>query len=164
MYTKTVLESTAKVATLVPQSFVRVMSPKMSELVAGFLRHGQYELTLSPETIRKYDECLRWVIRDLGDLSVGDIRLVHVTELKQKIMMRGAGESRVGSMVFALKSFLRFCKDMLELEVLDPNKIMPPLARRIMSLLSRTKLQTRPWLDLQILLSIGLKRILINAS
>jgi site-specific recombinase XerD len=33
-------------------------------------------------------------------------------------------------MVFALKSFIRYCKDFLELDVMDPAKIMPPKRHR----------------------------------
>lgn len=130
MFEKTVVETTQKLESsnlpLSPSTYC----PKMSELVEGFLRHGQYDLTWSPETIRKYRECLGMIIRDIGDLPVTDIRLVHVTELKQKIIMRGAGESRVGSMVFALKSYLRYCKEIVELEVLEHTKIKPPKRHR----------------------------------
>ncbi len=63
-------------------------------------------------------------------MPANGIRLVHLTELKSKIIMRGAGESRVGSMVFALKSFLKYCKEIVELDVLDYNKITPPKRHR----------------------------------
>lgn len=130
MLEKSVVGSKTKLDSLVLTTPTPPLSPKMSELVPGFLKHGQFDLSWSPETIRKYDECLRMIIRDIGDLEVMNIRLVQVTELKQKIIMRGAGESRVGSMVFALKSFLRYCKDISELDVLDSNKIKPPKRHR----------------------------------
>lgn len=123
MLEKTVVGTTTKLDS-------REWSPKISELVEGFLRHGQFDLSWSPETIRKYRECLGMIIRDIGDLPVTDIRLLQVTELKQKIIMRGAGESRVGSMVFALKSLLRYCKEVLELDVIEHTKIKPPKRHR----------------------------------
>ena len=142
MYEKSVYGSTANVAVLERRSFAvespallptqqpEPSTPVMSQLIPGFLKHGQFDRCLSPETIRKYEECLRMIVRGLGDLPVGAIRLPHLTELKSQIIGRGAGESRVGSMVFALKSFLRYCKDFLELDVMDPNKIMPPKRHR----------------------------------
>jgi site-specific recombinase XerD len=130
MFEKTVVGSTTKLDSMVMLSPAPQASPKMSELIEGFLRHGQFDLTWSPETIRKYRECLGMIIRDIGDLPITNIRLLQVTELKQKIIMRGAGEARVGSMVFALKSLLRYCRDIVELEVLDPDKIKPPKRHR----------------------------------
>lgn len=105
-------------------------SPKISELVDGFLKHGQFDLSWSPATCQKYGECLKMIIRDIGNIPVVSIRLPHITEVKQKIIMRGAGEARVGSMVFALKSFLRYCKDIVELDVLNADKIRPPKRHR----------------------------------
>ena len=136
MLEKSVYGSTANVAVLdrpMPVLEMRTEQaavPQMSQLIPGFLKHGQFDRCLSPETIRKYEECLRMIVRDLGDLPVGTIRLPHLTELKSQIIGRGAGEARVGSMVFALKSFLRYCKDFLELDVLDPDKILPPKRHR----------------------------------
>lgn len=123
MLEKTVVGTTIKLDS-------REYSPTISELVEGFLRHGQFDLSWSPETIRKYRECLGMIIRDIGDLPVIDIRLLQVTELKQKIIMRGAGEARVGSMVFALKSLLRYCNEVLELDVIEHTKIKPPKRHR----------------------------------
>ena len=100
--------------------------PRISGLIPSFLKYGQYELSLSPATVQKYEEGLRWVVRDIGDLEVESITPGHFTELKQKIMERGAGVSRVSSIVFAMKSFLRFCRDAMNLNVLDPKEVRPP--------------------------------------
>lgn len=130
MLEKTVYGATANVATIELSATKQNSGPTISALIEGFLKHGRYDRCLSEETIFKYGECLRWVVRDIGDLPVESIRLPHFTDLKQKIIMRGAGESRVGSMIFALKSFLRYCKDFLELKVMDPEKIIPPKRHR----------------------------------
>ena len=122
MYLQNAIETTAKVRT--SQSY------KISDLIPAFIRHVRFEMSLSPNTAVKYEECLRFIVRDLGDLNPADIGLMHLTELKQKIMTRGAGEARVGSMVFALKSFMKFCKETLELEILDYKKIKSPKRHR----------------------------------
>ena len=129
-YKESVVETSTKTDSRVLPVSPAIFCPKMSELVEGFLKHGQFDLSWSAGTVVKYGECLRMTIRDIGDLPVGEIRLVHLTELKSKIIMRGAGESRVGSMVFALKSFLKYCKEIVELDVLDFNRITPPKRHR----------------------------------
>ena len=126
MLEEAVVERTAKPDSLVLARSAPVFNPRLSEVVPGFLRHGQFDLSWVSETVRKYGECLNWVIRDLGDLPVTDLRVAHVTEIKQKVMMRGAGAARVGSMVFPIKSLLRYCRDVLELDVIDQTKIRPP--------------------------------------
>lgn len=101
-----------------------------SELIPLFIRHAQYELSMSGETTKKYTESLGWVVRHLGDLQVRNLDLGYVTVLKQKIIGRGAGDARVASIVFALKSFLRFCLEALELPVMDYKKIKSPKRKR----------------------------------
>jgi site-specific recombinase XerD len=104
--------------TQVPASF--------SALIPGFARHVQFELSLSAKTATKYKECMNSVVKDLGDLPVKVLDLGYVTMLKEKIRNRGAGDSRLYSIIFALKGFLRYCRSALELPVLDPNKIKSP--------------------------------------
>ena len=130
MFYKTVLETEVKQGVLNSPALEQSLGPRISELIPMFLKHGEFELSFSPQTVFKYGECLSFIIRDLGDLPVTKVSLAHITELKQKILTRGAGEARVSSMVFALKSFLRFCKDNLELEVLPYQKIKSPKRRR----------------------------------
>ncbi len=125
-YAKTSLESTAKVGTLAPIS----NDLTMSQLIPMFLKYGQFELMFSQNTLTKYDECLKWVVRDIGDLKVTELSLFHFTELKQIITNRGCGTSRVASMVFSMKSFLKYCKDYLELPVMDYKKIRSPRFKR----------------------------------
>lgn len=127
---KIVLESYTKLDSYADSVPAEIFSPKITECTPGFLKYGQFDLTWSATTVKKYEECLRSIIRDIGDFPVTKIRLVHLTELKQKIIMRGAGEARVSSMVFTIKSFLRYCKEILELDVLDYTRIKPPKRHR----------------------------------
>jgi site-specific recombinase XerD len=129
-YKESVVETSTKTDSRVLAPVGTVFYPKISELMSGFLKHGQFDLSWSAGTVAKYGECLKMTIRDIGDLPVNEIRLIHLTELKSKIITRGAGEARVGSMVFALKSFLRYCKEIVELDVLDYNRITPPKRHR----------------------------------
>ena len=121
MYPKTSLESTANGG---------IPLLRISQLVPEFIRHGQVELSMSPETLKKYQECLDWVVRHIGDLEVTILDSGHITLLKQKLMERGVGQARIANMVFALKSFLRFCKNDRQLNVLDHKQIKSPKRER----------------------------------
>ncbi len=122
MYAETSLETTAVVGTSTTY--------KIGQLVEGFIRYIKFELSLSPQTAEKYQDALGWVIRDIGDIEVTQINQNHITLLKQRMMIRGAGEARVGTIIFALKSFLKYCKEFLDLGVLDNKKVKSPKRHR----------------------------------
>lgn len=103
---------------------------RLEDLIPGFLKYARYEANLAPETVDKYQESLRWVVKDLGNVPVNLITPLHFTDLKEKIISRGAGESRIASIVFAMKSFLRFCKEFMHLDVLDYKAVKPPKRHR----------------------------------
>lgn len=60
MYEKTIVETSATVGGLV----VAKEGNAISQLVPGFLRYIQFELSLSPQTAEKYKDSLSWVVRD----------------------------------------------------------------------------------------------------
>src|SRR5258708_17873319 len=122
MYTENNLETIAVVGTS--------SAYKIGQLVEGFIRYIKFELSLSPQTAEKYQDALGWVIRDIGDIEVTQINQNHITLLKQRMMIRGAGEARVGTIIFALKSFLKYCKEFLDLGVLDNKKVKSPKRHR----------------------------------
>jgi integrase/recombinase XerD len=98
----------------------------ISALIDGFLEYAEYELNFSPKTIVKYRESLGWFIRDIGDKDIGDLTVQDFVRLKKQMMQRGAGQSRIASVVFATKSFLNYCRTFLRLSTLDPKQIRPP--------------------------------------
>lgn len=100
--------------------------PKISSLVSDFLEYSRYELNFSPKTILKYRESLCWFIRDIGDKGIGELTVQDFVRLKKMMMERGAGQSRIASIVFATKSFLNYCRNFLKLSTLDPKQIRPP--------------------------------------
>ena len=85
----------------------------------------------SPLTIARYREALNWVMRDVGDLPVATLNVAHVLSLRRKMDQRGCGEVRVAAVLNALRSFLRFCREVLRVAALDPRQIrVPRIARR----------------------------------
>jgi site-specific recombinase XerD len=83
--------------------------PMLSELVPRFLRHAQLELQFAPQSLVKYEECLRMVSRMIGDRQVTDYSEEDVAELKIAMLARGHGPCRQVSILSALKRFLEFC-------------------------------------------------------
>jgi hypothetical protein len=55
----------------------------MSELVPGFLEYARYELNFSPQTIRKYEQNLKYFIRDIGDKPVEQYEVQEFVYLKK---------------------------------------------------------------------------------
>ncbi|MHB8871036.1 MAG: tyrosine-type recombinase/integrase [Candidatus Doudnabacteria bacterium] len=112
------------------ESTSRYGDSKISSLLPLFVKHAQYELSFSPRTVEKYEECLRTAIRHVGDLPVEKIDLAIITDLKARIIQGGAGESRIAQIIFSIKSFLRYCSEYLELAVYDYKKIKSPKRSR----------------------------------
>src|SRR5437867_8239673 len=84
-----------------------------------------------PSTITRYREALGWVIRDVGDLPVARLNVAHILSLRRKMDQRGCGEARVAAILNALRSFLKFCREVLRLVALDPRHIrVPRIPRR----------------------------------
>jgi len=102
-------------------------APKnMSELLEGFLEYARYELNFSPQTIKKYGKSLEYFIRDIGDKPVEQYEVQEFVHLKKLMMDRGNCETTIAGVVYAVRSFMRYCKDFLELDVIRVKQIRPP--------------------------------------
>lgn len=102
--------------------------PKQSilELKDGFLDYAQFEKCFSTQTIQKYNDCLKNFTKYVGDIPIKDLKIDHFIELRKQMSNRNLSNARIASIVFALKSFLRYCKEIQEIECLDPSKIKSP--------------------------------------
>lgn len=117
--------------------------PKISSLVSDFLEYSRYELNFSPRTITKYQESLGWFIRDIGDKDICTLAVQDFVRLKKMMIERGAGQSRIASVVFATKSFLNYCRNFLKLDTLEPKQIRPPKRmRREVIFLTKEEIET----------------------
>jgi site-specific recombinase XerD len=88
------------------------------------------ERRFSPTTISKYQDNVRWFVRDVGNLPLADIRLEHFIALKSRMDARGAREARVASLIFAMKSLLTYARDILGIPVMDVRRIRAPRSPR----------------------------------
>src|ERR1017187_6139053 len=98
----------------------------VSELVPTFLAYCQVEAGFAPETIVKYQDCLRQVARLMDEQQVSSIDKDAVLSLKARLLAKGLGVSRQTSILMALKRFLQYCRSERKLEVLDPDEIRAP--------------------------------------
>jgi len=96
-----------------------------------FVEWARHEMRRSPATIARYREALNWVIRDVGDLPVARLNVGHILSLRRRMDQRGCGEARIAAILNALRSFLKFCCEVLRLTTLDPRQIrVPRIPRR----------------------------------
>ena len=115
----------------------------ISSLVESFLEYARYELNFSPQTIVKYRDSLKSFIRDIGDKEVENLALQEFVTLKRKMMERGLSGSRIHSVVFAVRSFLNYCRNFLKLKTIDPKQIRPPKRyRREVIFLTKEEIDT----------------------
>jgi integrase/recombinase XerC len=101
-------------------------APTLSELVPRFLRYAQLEWRFLPQSLTKYEECLRMASRMIGDRPVTSYTKDDILDLKAATLARGHGVSRQISILSAMKRFIRFCATPCGYDVLPPESITVP--------------------------------------
>jgi len=84
-----------------------------------FLEWARYEMRRAPATVERYGEALNWVIRDIGDQPVAGLHLGHLLTLRQKMAARGCREARIAAILHALRAFLKFCQEVVQVPTLS---------------------------------------------
>jgi integrase/recombinase XerD len=102
----------------------------ISRLLRYFSIYARHEWGLAPQTIELYVRNLTSLIRILGDLKPQQIAPSHVFEIKSRMVLCGAGPSRTISLIASLKTFLRFCREALDIQTIDPKGFCGPRLRR----------------------------------
>lgn len=111
-------------------------------LLDPFLDYEFYEENKAKATIIKYRDCLINTARRIGDLPVEEITIPQIVALKKVLREEGIREKRVASLIHTLRVFLRYCKEILELKVLEYEKLKAPrIPRKIPVYLSDHELQ-----------------------
>ena len=98
----------------------------ISALAPVFLEWARYEMRRAPATITRYQDSLRWVVRDLGDLEITSLHRGHLLRLRARMEGRGCGEARTAGVLNALRSFLKFARDVGRINCLDPRDVRVP--------------------------------------
>jgi integrase/recombinase XerD len=125
-----------------PSSDGWVRELTIATLAPPFLEWARYEMRRAPSTIIRYREALGWVIRLIGDQPVGQLHLGHIMTIRRTLEERGCREARVAALLHAFRSFLKFCREVLHLPVLDPRQIrVPRIPRRDVIYLTKEEVQ-----------------------
>jgi site-specific recombinase XerD len=96
-----------------------------------FLEWARFEMRRSLWTVVRYRDALRWVVRDIGDLPLAQVNRGHLLTLRARMELRGCGEARIAGVLNALRSFLRFARDVARIACLDPREVrVPRIPRR----------------------------------
>jgi integrase/recombinase XerD len=77
-------------------------------------------------TIAKRKECIQIFKNVFGNINIKKIKLEHFDEVKRIYFERGCGRSRVASIIYSLKSFLRYCRDVRGYKMIEVEKIKAP--------------------------------------
>lgn len=94
------------------------------------LEWTRFEMRRSPWTVKRYEEALGWVIRYIGDIPVDSIHSGHILEMRRRMDERGLSEARMASILNSLRSLLKFSRQVLRLEALDPRYVRIPRVPR----------------------------------
>lgn len=91
-----------------------------------FLSYGRAERNYAPETLIKLKDCFNaWILPTLGDIAVSEMTRADVLRLRNAMLDRGIGINRQYSILMALKTFCKFCRQVLRLNCLDPDREIP---------------------------------------
>jgi site-specific recombinase XerD len=106
-------------------------SPTLIGLTPRFIRYLEAELCFARQSVLKYQDCLRQIIKMIGDRPVVSYTADDVLELKAAMLRKNHSVGRRVSILAAFKRLLEFCRSREHLAVLDPATIsMPKRPRR----------------------------------
>ena len=101
------------------------------ELLPLYLAYAEHEWNLAPKTLACYVGSIRRALNTFGDITPQQMDLSAVLALKTDLARRHVSANWTRNIVNALRSFLRFCRLVLNLVVLDPKAIsLPRIPRR----------------------------------
>jgi integrase/recombinase XerD len=115
---------------------------KLSAMVEPFFDYAKAELCLAEQTIAKYRDCLRQVVRILGDRPVVSYQQTDVLRLKADMLGRHLSVGRQVSILAALKALLSYARSQRGLPCLDPAAIsFPKRPRREVNFLTPVEVE-----------------------
>jgi site-specific recombinase XerD len=98
----------------------------LSAVAERYYLWGEAEQQCAPETLIKRRDCLRQVVRIIGDKPVVSITKEHVLTLKADLVRRNLSPSRQYQILATLKYFLRYCEEVEEVSVFPSEAITFP--------------------------------------
>jgi len=100
---------------------------KISQLEEGFYNWCRYEKRrrASEQTLITYKNAIQQVKKIIGDMNVELIIKERINHIKRTMFERGVKEARVSLVMYAMRSFIRYCRE-IKLKVISPTSIIPP--------------------------------------
>jgi integrase/recombinase XerD len=96
---------------------------KIEEAHNLFLSWGRGERNYSPESLLKHRDCFNaWILPKLGAKELADLTRMDVVALRNTMLDRKLGIARQYSVLMTLKVFCKFCRQVLHLTCLDPDR------------------------------------------
>ena len=101
-------------------------APLLSALIPAFLQYARAELGFADQSVVKYRDCLRQVLRLLSDKPLPCYDRRDVLALKSAMLAKGHSVSRQVSILAAFRRLLAFAREFYNLPVLDAAAITVP--------------------------------------
>jgi integrase/recombinase XerD len=101
-------------------------SHSIADLTPKFIRYIEAELCFARSSVIKYEDCLRQIIKMIGDKPVVSCAADDILDLKSAMLRKNHSTARQVSILSALKRFLEFCGKHEGLTVIDPSGIIVP--------------------------------------
>lgn len=73
-------------------------------------------------------EACQFFLKEMGDVEISSIELRHFISLKARMGNRGAGASRIASIIVGMKCLLQYAREVLGLRVMDLTAVRAPKA------------------------------------
>lgn len=103
---------------------------RISEYKTEYQHHSKAERGNCLGTVEKKGDCLKKIIRTIGDISVSEINQYSILDLKNKLIDEKLSDSRMASIISTLKDFLKYLKEFVGLDgVYDYSKVTIPRVR-----------------------------------
>jgi len=113
-------------------------------LIPQFIDYAVIELRRSRQTVAKYEESLRWLLKYLPHVqSPTELTFADILLVKRQMLERGVTEARVNSIIFALRAFIHYCQVIHQLTTINPSDIKPmKIPKRQVSFLNEQEINT----------------------
>ncbi len=122
---------------------------KISESYNLFMTYARGERNYARETLIKLRDCFQaWILPVLGEIEVEQMTRMDVVKLRTAMVDRGVGTNRQYSILMTLKLFCKFCRQVLKLTCLDPDREiqLPPRPKPYVHYLTNDEVERlRTW-------------------
>lgn len=100
---------------------------KTIEAYRVFIEYGRAERGYAKETLLKLRDCFEcWILPKFREHDVKAISRLDILSLRSSMVDKGVGANRQYGVLMTVKLFLKFCREVLRIDCLDPHEIQLP--------------------------------------